>query len=168
MDAQKFNELLGITGGKKDIKEIAEKYYDSVKAHITWRFKGLVDPDDAVQDIFLKMMEYEFKYYVDYPATWIYRFADNCVIDALRKMRPTEELPETVRVVHFELEDTVVRDEVKRAMLKLDKLAQRILYMFYWEKYELIEVAAELKMSYVSVRAKVSRSYKKLKEFLKS
>ena len=109
MDAQKFNELLGITGGKKDIKEIAEKYYDSVKAHITWRFKGLVDPDDAVQDIFLKMMEYEFKYYVDYPATWIYRFADNCVIDALRKMRPTEELPETVRVVHFELEDTVVR-----------------------------------------------------------
>lgn len=53
-------------------------------------------------------------------------------------------------------------------MSHLDEISQKIIYLNYWERYSLKDVAVILNMSYGNVRQIACRAYKKLKLYLKS
>lgn len=167
MDAKKFNRLLGkIKCDKRAIEKIYSEYYLKMKNHVLRRFGKLVDIDDLMHDIFLKLLTVEIPGPVEYPTTWLYRFADNYTIDMLRT-RHIEEvaLNETV-LGAFDLGKTILKEDVKSAMRQLDEVSQKILYLHYWEGYPLHEIAAELNVSYPNVRAKACRAYQTLKIYL--
>ena len=167
MDAQKFNRLIRkIKYDPKSIEAIYDTFHLKLKVHIYRRFGKLVNPEDVAEDIFLKLLEMDTPKYVEYPTAWLYRIADNYVTDKLRRMHPDEELLETTASDKFDLEQAVIDQEVKEAMLNLDELTQKILYLHYWEGYSFKELEKELALSYGSIRTRASRAYKLLKNYL--
>ena len=166
MDAQKFNRLIKkIKYDPKAIESIYDEFNLKLKIHIRKRFGKLTSSEDFMQDIFLKLLEMETPKYIKYPTAWLFKLADNYIIDRLRGAHQDEQFIESISG-KFDIEQTVVDDEVKEAMSNLDELTQKVLYLHFWEGYSLKELAAELAMSYGSLRTRVSRAYKTLKKYL--
>ena len=167
MDAQKFNRLLEKIKYDKDaVEAIYREYYLKVKAHVSYHFGKMVEVEDVAHDIFLKLFTIDVPDYVEFPTTWMYRFADHYIIDLMRKKHIQEvELNEAIRY-GFDLENTILNEDVKRAMRNLDVVSQQILYMHYWEGYLFLEIADLLNMSHSNVRAKACRAYQTLKIYL--
>ena len=132
-----------------------------------YRFGYLADPEDMAQDIFMKLYTMETPSYVKAPAKWLGKFTDNFVIDKIRVSHPELELLES-HPSDFDLEKTIVKFDLKNAISRLDQVSQKIIYLNYWERYSLKEVAVILKMSYGNVRQIASRAYKELRPYLKS
>lgn len=167
MDTQKFNRLIQkIKYDKKAADVIYAEYYLRLKVHIQRRFGGLISSEDFMQDIFLKLLEMETPKYIEYPTAWLYRLADNYIIDQLRRTHQNEELFETTISDKFDIEKIVIDHDVKEAMSNLDELTQKILYLHYWEGYSFKELEAELAISYGSIRTRASRAYQILKKYL--
>lgn len=166
MDAQKFNRLIQkIKYDPQAIDSIYDEFHLKLKAHIQRRFGNLISSDDFMEDIFLKLLEMETPKHIEYPAAWLFRLADNYIIDKLRIAHRDEELVETI-ADKFDLEQIVLDNEVKEAVSMLDELTQKIIYMHFWEGYSLKELEVELKLSYGNIRTRVSRGYKILKKYL--
>lgn len=168
MEAQKFNRLIRkIQHDRKALEIIYNEYLLPLKGRIKFRYNNIVDCEDVAHEVFLKLTTTAVKKYIAYPASWLYRIADNCAIDFLRKNPATAQYIENLNgQFEFDIERSLAKDEIKRAMVYLDKTTQQILYMQYWEKYELKEIAMELKISYSNVRAMAARGRKKLKKIL--
>lgn len=165
MDALRFNSLIrNCKVDKRAIEIIYEEYYAKIKLHIARRFGRLIDVDDIMHDIFLKLIQRTPEGYVRAPTTWLYTIADNYVKDVLKSLHITYELPEIVD--SFNLEDTIINDDIKVALKQLDESSQQIIYLHYWEGYSLKEIAGLLGLKHDNVRTKVSRAYKKLKTIL--
>lgn len=168
MNAQKFNDLLKrMKYDKNAVEEFYNAFYLSIKAHVKYRFGYLADPEDMAQDIFMKLYTMETPSYVKAPAKWLGKFSDNFVIDKIRVSHPELELLES-HPSDFDLEKTIMKFDLKNAISRLDQVSQKIIYMNYWERYSLKEVAVILKMSYGNVRQIASRAYKELRPYLKS
>ena len=166
MEAQKFNRLIRkIKYDPKAIESIYDEFNLQLKVHIQRRFGKLISPEDFTQDIFLKLLEMETPKYIEYPTAWLFRIADNYIIDKLRGAHQDEEFIETTSD-KFDIEQVVIDIEVKEAMSNLDTLTQKILYLHYWEGYSFKELETELAVSYASIRTRASRAYKTLKKFL--
>lgn len=166
MDAQKFNSLLGkIKYNKKAVESIYAEYYVKLKAQIHYHFGKSVSAEDMAQEVFMKLMTMETPPFVEYPTTWLWRITKNYIIDTLRVTHPEVELLET-QPGDFDIDRTILEDDVKAAMAQLDKLSQQIVYKFYWEGYSLLELTTVLNESYVNIRAKQSRAYMILRKYL--
>ncbi|MDE6412087.1 MAG: sigma-70 family RNA polymerase sigma factor [Clostridia bacterium] len=166
MDAQKFNRLLKkIKYNKKAVDSIYDEYSPKLKLHFQRRFGNLINPEDTVEDVFLKLLEMETPNHVEFPTAWLFRLADNYIIDELRTKHQDEQYFENISE-EFDLEHIYVDIEVKVALSKLDNLTQQLLYLHFWEGYSYKELATEFKLSYSCVRTRVSRSYKILKTIL--
>lgn len=152
---------------KNAVEEFYNAFYLTIKAHVKYRFGYLADPEDMAQDIFMKLYTMETPSYVKAPAKWLGKFSDNFVIDQLRVSHPELELLES-HPSDFDLEKTIMKFDLKNAISRLDQVSQKIIYLNYWERYSLKEVAVILKMSYGNVRQIACRAYKKLKLYLKS
>lgn len=166
MDELKFNRLIRkIKYDTKAIDSIYAEFSLKLKIHIQRRFGNLINPEDAAEDVFLKLLEIETPKYIKYPTAWLFRLADNLITDKLRGAIQDEILVEKISN-EFGLDTIVLDIEVKRALSKLDKLTQQIIYLHYWEGYSLKELAKELNMSYGSIRSRVSRAYDELKKYM--
>ncbi len=166
MDAKKFNRLMKtIKYDSRAISEIYEEYYLKIKAHVHRRFGRLVCAEDIAQEVFLKLLSLEMKEFIEYPTAWLFMLADNKVKDILRLKHDEIELSELFQAP-FDLDDTIVSVDIKRAMLHLDNMSQQIIYLNIWEGYSLKEIAQELGLGYANVRIKSSRVLKTLKKYL--
>ncbi len=152
---------------KNAVEEFYNAFYLTIKAHVKYRFGYLADPEDMAQDIFMKLYTMETPSYVKAPAKWLGKFSDNFVIDKIRVSHPELELLES-HPSDFDLEKTIMKFDLKNAISRLDQVSQKIIYLNYWERYSLKEVAVILKMSYGNVRQIASRAYKELRPYLKS
>lgn len=152
---------------KNAVEEFYNAFYLTIKAHVKYRFGYLADPEDMAQDIFMRLYTMETPSYVKAPAKWLGKFSDNFVIDKIRVSHPELELLES-HPSDFDLEKTIMKFDLKNAISRLDQVSQKIIYLNYWERYSLKEVAVILKMSYGNVRQIASRAYKELRPYLKS
>ena len=166
MDAKKFNrQLKKVATDKRALESIYEEYYLPMKAHVRRRFGSLVSDEDIAQDVFLKLLSCGDQPYIEYPASWLYKLADNRAKDVLRASHPEAELSDRL-AAPFDLDKTIVNAEMRRALQTLEEDARYILYLYYWEGYSLKEIAEETGIGYANVRAKVSRAYQKHKKIL--
>lgn len=166
MKELKFNHLLqNLKTDKQAVKEIYEEYYPKIIIHLSRRFGKLISPVDIAHDTFLALMSAEKFSYVEYPTTWLYTMADNKAIDALKHKNKETTLPENFSVP-FQLDELVLKEDVKKSLRNLDEESQMIIYLHIWEGYSHKEIADFLHLSYANVRTKASRAYDALKNYL--
>ena len=166
MDAYRFNRLLQkIKYDKQAIVEIYKEYFPKIFIHLKRRFGKLISAEDIVHEVFCTLMATESFSKVDYPTAWIYRIADNKAIDKIKTQHQEIELTENYSVP-FRLDELILKEDTKKAILQLDEKTQMILYLNHWEGYTFKEIAEQLNLSHANVRTKACRAYKAMRIYL--
>lgn len=166
MKELKFNRLLQrIKYDKHAVKEIYGEYYQKIINHLTRRFGKLISPADIAHDTFLALIGTENFAHVDHPTTWLYAIADNKAVDHINRTTKETAFPENFSVPS-QLDSLILKEDVKKALCKLDEASQTIIYLHIWEGYSYKEIADCLHLSYANIRTKASRAYSALKIYL--
>jgi RNA polymerase sigma factor (sigma-70 family) len=84
---------------RADIAELYERYGYAVHRRC-WRLLGSeAEADDALQEVFVRVMRYGAGFVGDAPLPWLYRIADRHCFDRLRARKRREQPDETERIV---------------------------------------------------------------------
>ena len=163
MNNMRFNWLLErYKHSHKAAEELYEIYYPLIVCYIKRQFRGKVDGRDVAQQFFLKLFELK-AYNIRAPNAWVHTVAHNIAIDILRK-EGKEKAIET-----FELaEDPYIPDDVSELLSCLNDSEKQVIYLHYWERYRLTEIAEMIKIEYGAVRYFHSTAKKKLRKEYKN
>jgi RNA polymerase sigma-70 factor (ECF subfamily) len=113
--------------------------------------------DDALQETFVKVLRGGAAVReADEPLRWLYRVADRCCFDVLRRRRrsPVTLSPDEGRGKHPGVE-IEIRDAVLRLLAGLDEDEMRIAVMLVVDGMSQGEIAAEVGLSRVTVNKRV-------------
>lgn len=147
-------------------QELADLYHRHVDT--VWRvcysfMKNRVDTEDMVQEAFLRA------YYVDKPfqseeheKAWLIVTASNLCKDALKRAWRRDEPLED----HLELVAPGRDAQVLEAVLALPERYKTAVYLYYYEGYSLKEIASILDCPQATVRTRLARARKQLKQML--
>lgn len=163
MNSIRFNWLLArYKYSHKAAEELYETYYPMIVCYINRQFRGRIDGRDVAQQFFLKLFELK-AYNIRAPNAWVHTVARNLAIDILRK----EESQKAIET--FELaEESYVPDDISEILSCLNDSEKKIIYLHYWERYRLTEIAVMTKMKYDAVKYFHSTAKKKLRNEYKT
>lgn len=132
--------------------------------------KNEEDSKDAVQQIFLKVINELHKYRVDYFKSWIYMIAKNyCLMKLRDKNKIHIEINETIAATNEHLEvnlllekdDTL--DKMNAALKQLKKEQQQCLTLFYLEKKSYTEIASVTGYDMLQVKSYIQNGKRNLR-----
>ncbi len=133
--------------------------------------KNEEEAKDAVQQVFLKVINELHKYKVEYFKSWIYMIAKNhCLMKLRDKGRFNAEIndralseavePETTN--NF-IEKDKTLDNLAGALLQLNKEQQQCVTLFYLEKKSYQEIAQQSSFSIMQVKSHIQNGKRNLK-----
>lgn len=149
-----------------DFEILAEKYRDNIFAVAFNFFKNSADADDITQEVLLKLFksdrEFESEEHV---RNWLLRVAVNqckkiSVSSYFRKSMPLEDYAETLNY------ETKEESELFFAVMELPKKYRIVIHLFYYEDYSTKEISAMLGVKDATVRTRLARARKILRERL--
>lgn len=150
----------------KDIADRAEKlltanyavYYRLAYSYL----QSEADALDAVQESACKVIrDCSRLRNPEYLETWIYRIVINTALDMLRSRKRewgSEEIPEAAA------EDRYSEVDLKMCLGQLDEKSRTVIILRYFEDRKLDEIAAILEENVNTVKARLYRSLRKLRE----
>ena len=147
-------------------QELAELYYRHVDT--VWRvcysfMKNRADTEDMVQETFLRAYDVDKPFQSEeHEKAWLIVTASNLCKDALKRAwRRDEPLEE-----HLELIAPGRDSQVLEAVLVLPERYKAAVYLYYYEGYSLKEIASILGCPQATVRTRLARARKQLKQML--
>ena len=158
---------------------VAERYADRIYAIALNYFKNPYDADDIVQEVLLKLYRSDTKFESEaHLKHWLLRVAVNqCKKISLSAWRrrnislegylaglQAEPDAESAVDTAQAAEEAERRNEILRAILKLPKKYRLIIHLYYYEDYDTKEIAGILRMKEATVRTRLARGRKILKE----
>jgi len=149
----------------KEITEIYNRQVDTVYRICFSFMKNTADAEDMVQETFLRLLRSGIGFVSEeHEKAWLIVTASNLCRDTLKKWwRKTENIDDPALGLQqppFEI------DEVLSAILTLPADQKTAIYMYYYEGYSTAEIAAYLHCPQVTVRSRLSRARKNLKQKL--
>lgn len=132
---------------EKLMEQIWITYHPKLQVYLRQLFPSIIDIEDRVSEILLKIFDKLDDYNPDYAlSTWIYRLARNSQIDEIRKV--------TIKQVEFD-EQIIMGDEnpeslffkdyekqqVKGALSKLKPYNRELVYLYYYEEMNYREIS---------------------------
>ena len=132
--------------------------------------KDEVEAEDVVQETFVKVFKYIKRFKAESSLyTWIYRIAQNIIKDKLRGQIYTT--PYEDNEIDFKTPEDIIIDNVHREILRLelDNLSfiyKQVLVLFYFDDLTIKEIAQILDEKEGTVKSKLSRGRKLLKQAL--
>lgn len=147
----------------RELADLYRRHVDTV-----WRvcysfMRNRADTEDMVQEAFLRA------YYADKPfrseeheKAWLIVTASNLCKDALKRAWRRDEPLED----HLELAAPGRDAQVLEAVLALPERYKTAVYLYYYEGYSLKEIASILGCPQATVRTRLARARKQLKQML--
>ena len=161
-----------------EFEAAAQRYADRIYAVAFNYFKSPYDAEDIVQEVLLKLYQNESGFESEaHLKHWLLRVAVNqCKTISLsawhRRQVSLENYFETTSetacgaVYEGDAETAVLRGEILQAILSLPKKYRLILHLYYYEDYDTKAIAGLLRMNEATVRTRLARGRKILKEVL--
>jgi RNA polymerase sigma-70 factor, ECF subfamily len=151
-----------------------EKYADALFRHCYFRLYDRETAKDVVQDTFMKTWEYMGNdKIIDNMRAFLYRVANNLVIDRVRKRVPTslDSLQEKGfdprdESHHARVTDIVSGKEVVRVLDQLDDTHRTVVIMRYIDDLMPREIATVLGETENAVSVRIHRATKKARDLL--
>ena len=146
---------MGLSADKGD--EIFREYHDKVFHLIYGKTNNYTLAEDLTSDVFLKVYSKldSFDETKASISTWIYRIAQNTVIDYFRTRKVYSEVPEEI-AAESEVDDEVLNNETLDALADaLSELPERdrdLIILHYYHGLTLKEAAERLGMSYSNAK----------------
>ncbi len=133
--------------------------------------KNEEDAKDAVQQIFLKVINELHKYKVDYFKSWIYMIAKNhCLMKLRDKGKYSVEINDNIIVVADDINDKtsyvekdMALNRMQLALQQLNTEQQQCITLFYLEKKSYTEIAEYTGYSMMQVKSNIQNGKRNLK-----
>ena len=121
------------------------------------------ESEDILQEVFIKLL-YKSPSFKDseHKKAWLIKTTNNQCKDFLKSSR-RKTLPLNDEILGEEIFDDKKLD-VRNKLLKLDSKYKTVLYLYYYEDYDTKEIAGILRMNEATVRTRLARGRKILKE----
>lgn len=154
-------------GTDEYIKSVVTKYSGLLLRIAFTRLKSTADSEDAVQEVFLKLITKQPDFLdEEHEKAWLIRATINMSCDMLRKRsRQDIELREEITAS----EDSASLDTSGRllsAVLSLPEKYGTVLHLHSYEGYSIKEIAKILRLPAATVGTRLSRAKKQLKQIL--
>lgn len=138
-------------------EEIYREYYDKVFRSIYSKVCNETIAEDLTANVFVKVYAKwdTFDGNRASISTWIYRIAQNTVIDYYRTRKVYGEVPETLAEDHSiddELLNNELLEELAEALKKLPQRDRDLIILHYYNGLTLKEAALKLGMSYSNAK----------------
>lgn len=146
---------MGLGADKGD--EIFREYHDKVLHMIYSKVSNYTLAEDLTSDVFLKVYSKldtfdETKASI---STWVYRIAQNTVIDYFRTRKVYSEVPEEI-AAESEIDDEILNNEtldaLADALAELPERDRDLIILHYYHGLTLKEAAERLGMSYSNAK----------------
>lgn len=141
----------------KEITEIYERNADMVYRLCRLYLKNPADAEDAVQTVFIRLMESAKPFAGhEHEKAWLITTTRNYCYDSLKhwwKKRRVDmdDLPEVAHWDKHELNEVLVH------LLSLPEKYKTVLYLYYYEGYKAVDIAAILKRKESTVRTQLRK-----------
>ena len=149
----------------EEIEKIYNRHVDTVYRICFSFMKNAADTEDLVQETFLKLIVSGKSFdSEEHEKAWLIVTASNTCKDALKDWRRNVENIEE----HLDVKGTAAceEDDVMEAVLSLPVKYKDVVYLYYYEGYKTHEIAKILHCPQSTVRNRLSRARKLLKNRL--
>ncbi len=125
--------------------------------------KSVPDAEDAVQQVFLRLIEHGSRVAPGKERQWLAAVTANHCRDMLRSAarRRTEPLTEDLPVF-----DEPEENDVFQAVMELSDTERGVVYLYYYEGYDTGEIANMLQISRTAVTSRLDRARQHLRDKL--
>lgn len=149
----------------KEIAEIYERHSKTVYRVCFAYMKNPMDTEDAVQETFIRLITKKPRLESEeHEKAWLIRTAANICKDELKHWwRKHENIDD-----HLDLqaEDMPQTDDVFQAVMQLPDKYKTVIYLYYYEGYDSVEIAKILKKPKSTIRNHLHEARNLLKERL--
>lgn len=148
---------------EKDYQAVVEEFSDMIYRTAYQNLMNTADAEDVVQDVFIRLLRHRKKRFADkeHLRAWLLRVIINRSRDYRRFVlrRIETEIPESLET-HTETESLL--EEIE----ELPEEDRTIVYLHYYERYSIKEIAKIMGKNSNTVSSKLTRARKKLKTML--
>ena len=147
----------------KEIAEIYERHSDMVYRICFAYMKNSMDTEDAVQDTFCNLIKSGVAFEsAEHEKAWLIRAAANICKNKLRhwwrKRENLEDYENLQAEGAFEIDDTL------NAVMQLPDKYKTVVYLYYYEGYDSVEISKILQKPQSTIRYYLSNARKMLRE----
>lgn len=121
--------------------------------------KSVPDAEDAVQQVFLRLIEYQGRVTPGKERSWLASVTANYCRDQLRSAARRRNEPLTEDIVF----DAPEENEVFQAVMALSDTERAAVYLYYYEGYDTGEIARILQISRTAVTTRLDRARQHLR-----
>jgi len=166
---------LAMQGDKNAFGSLYMHYLDEIYRFVYLKIGDKLVAEDITEDTFAKTWEslpriYKKKETIHNLRSWLYRIANNLVIDFYRKRKPIENIdfvkPENAPMLEESLVENELSDQLARAIRKLSSDFQQIIILRIVNELSHKEIAPIMNISEGYSRVLLYRALKKLKRIL--
>lgn len=167
METKEFNQLLNaIRYDTRAVEKLYSFYYKRIVFFLSKTY-GLQLAEDVAQEFFISLFDKsQNQEYIKSPTAWVYTCCQNIAKRKIsfdsRYASLTENKDNATQPVIGEEQYGDLYGIIKQ----LDDISQKIIAMYYWQGYNLLEIADILDIKPATVRKKHTRVLKKLKNQL--
>lgn len=155
-----------------DFARMYEEFYPKIYNYVYYRLLHRQNTEDIVSDIFMKVVAKSDSYDPSKAmfSTWIYRIAQNTVIDYYRSRKISECIDDYEYCLtddsdeKFESIENNYQNTVRFLLSKLPDDERELIYLKYFEDMKNKDIAVFLDINESTVSTKFSRILKKLKK----
>ncbi len=164
---------------------VYNKYHSIIKNHIVIKIKNTEMAENLTQDTFIKVFNHfhEYDNCISKVSTWVYKIANNVIIDYVRKAQKTKILSvsdyvdetgkeyypiaETSRA-DDDLKNDETMSKINKAFATLKPKYRQIAELYFIEQKQYLEIAEICNVPMGTVKGMVNRCREKLQAELKS
>ncbi len=150
-------------------ERIYEKYCTMVYRICFMYLKNESEAYDTTHETFLKMIQKNMYFTSEeHEKAWLIVTASNCCKDSLRSFWRKHKIDlDCIPEGGYEQKDFNNNDTVLKAVLNLPGKYKTLVYLHYYEEYSIEEIASMLHKNSSTMRSRLSKAKKILKEVLK-
>ncbi len=161
-----------LDGDDDSFVEIIKTYKDGLMLYLNTYVKNIHTAEDLMEDTFVRIVTKKPRFSGKSSfKTWLYAIGRNIAVDYLRKHSKFSEISaEELSVIlsdESNVEKEYLKDEQKiilhKALQKINSEYSKVLYLIYFENFNITETASILNKSYKQTENLVYRAKKSLK-----
>lgn len=142
-------------------EDAIEHFSDTIYRVAMNQLKNESDTQDVFQEVFLRFVKLKKKFdSLEHAKAWFIRVTINCCKDFFRKQRNHQDLDSAMEIQATEAKQYGITSYVQA----LDEKYRIVVHLYYYEQYKIFEIAEILKENENTIKTRLARAKKTLKE----
>ena len=170
MEDKELLERYRTTKDQEYISKLYKRYMHLVFGSCMKYYKNEADAEDAVMEIYEKLVVKTLTSDVKYFKSWLFTVTRNHCIEKLRKINTHADKKSAAELMHYDdvfHPDSIDKDRevdvLHQCIDKLEEIQRECVHLFYFKKMSYSEIAEQLNLAMSQVRSRLQNGRRNLK-----